>query len=85
MVVLSSGKVVLDVLDTLWSGKDASHVDVLRRVPLVRSAFIPISMLIPVASIGSAMMSVLPVKVWSGQILDVNPHFGMLLVWYIHG
>ena len=41
---------------------------------LVRSAFIPISMLMPVASIGSAMMSVLPVR--SGDGYEGAPYQG---------
>ena len=61
MVVLSSGKVFFTC--SIPSGEARTQATwMCLGVPLVRNAFIPISMLMPVASIGSAMMSVLSVR-----------------------
>ena len=70
---------LLDMLDALWSGKDASHVDMLRGSLGKERLHTHLH-----ADTGCKHRvsddERLAGKVWSSQILDMNPHLGMLLV-----
>ena len=70
---------LLDVLDALWSGKNASHVDMLR-IALGKER---LHAHLHADACGKHRVcddERLAGKVWSSQILDMNPHLGMLLV-----
>ena len=70
---------LLDVLDALWSGKHAGYMDVLRG-SLGKER---LHTHLHADTGGKHRVSDderLAGKVWSSQILDMNPHLGMLLV-----